>query len=696
MNAGRWKHWAVAQALFSTFVTTMANAQDDPYQWLEDVSGDKSMAWVKEQNAPTQKALEGSPGFSALQERLLSIYNSKERIPAVTKRGGFLYNFWQDAQNPRGVWRRTTMAEYRKAEPAWETVLDLGKLSADEHEQWVFKGAAFLYPKYERALVSISRGGADAVEVREFDVVAKDWVKDGFRTTESKGSIAWRDADTVYVARDFGPGSMTNSGYPRIVKEWRRGTPLTDAKTIFEGRVEDVSAGANVVNEPGRRYELVYRSPDFWTREQLIRRGDQWVKLDVPASAQAAVFDGLVVVQLRHDWKPAARDFKAGSLIAADLDAFLGGKRDFRPIFEATARVSLQSYSVAKSVLLLDLLDNVKSRIVEARRDGDAWRTRAVAVPASAAIGVGAVDRDEGDDYWMTVTGFTEPTTLYLAHAGTDAREKMKALPAFFDAKGLAVTQFEATSKDGTKIPYFLVAREGAKLDGTLPTILYGYGGFEIAMTPAYSAAAGVAWLEQGGAWALANLRGGGEFGPEWHETARREGRQKAHDDFAAVAQDLIARKVTSARHLGILGGSQGGLLVGATFTQHPELFRAAVSQVPLLDMKRYHKLLAGASWMGEYGDPDNPADWAFISKYSPYQNVVKDRKYPKVLFTTSTRDDRVHPGHARKMYAKMKDQGHDVMYFEYTEGGHAAGALPAQQAYTWAITYTFFRNELF
>jgi prolyl oligopeptidase len=452
----------------------------------------------------------------------------------------------------------------------------------------------------------------------------------------------------------------------------------------------------SVVNETGRRYEAVYRSPDFWTTEEFIRQGDAWVKLEVPPSARTAVFDGMIVLQLRHDWKPADRNFVAGSLIATDLGEFLAGKRDFRAIFEPSPRVSLQSYAVTKKVLLLDLLDNVKSRIVEARREGGGWKTREVAVPPAASIDIAAVDRDEGDDYWMTVAGFLEPTTLYLARAGSDAREKLKSLPAFFDAKGLVVRQYEATSKDGTKIPYFLVARENAKLDGTLPTILYGYGGFEVPMTPSYSAAAGAAWLEQGGAWVLSNLRGGGEFGPEWHETARREGRQKTHDDFAAVAQDLIARKVTSPRHLGILGGSQGGLLVGATFTQHPELFRAAVSQVPLLDMKRYHKLLAGASWMGEYGDPDKPEDWAFISKYSPYQNVAKDRKYPKVLFTTSTRDDRVHPGHARKMYAKMKAQGHDVMYFEYTEGGHAAGALPAQQAYTWAITYTFFRNELF
>ena len=682
-------------AIAMSAIALNAAAQEDPYQWLEDVSGDKSMAWVREQNAPTQKALESSPGFKALHERLLAIYNSRERIPAVTKRGPWLYNFWQDAANPRGVWRRTTLAEYRKADPAWETVLDLGKLSADEHEQWVFKGASFLYPKYERALVEISRGGADAVEVREFDVVAKKFVDGGFRSLESKQDVAWRDADTIYLARDFGAGSMTNSGYPRIVKEWKRGTPIADARTVYEGRVEDVGVGAIVVNEAAARYELISRSVDFWHHEMRLRRGDAWVVLDLPTSAKVAVFDGLVVAQLRDDWKPAARVYKAGSLIAAPLEGFLGGARAFDVVFEPSERISLQAYTVTKNALVLDLLDQVKSRLVEVRHAEGRWTSRDVAAPATSSIGVAAVDRDESDDYWMTVTGFVEPTTLYLAKAGTDSREKLKSLPAFFDAKGLVVKQYEATSKDGTKIPYFLVAREGLPLDGSTPTILYGYGGFEASMTPGYSAATGAAWLEQGGAWVLSNLRGGGEFGPAWHETARREGRQKAHDDFAAVAEDLIRRKITSPRHLGILGGSQGGLLVGATFTQRPELFRAAVSQVPLLDMKRYHKLLAGASWMGEYGDPDKPADWAFISKYSPYQNVSKDRKYPKVLFTTSTRDDRVHPGHARKMFAKMKDQGHDVMYFEYTEGGHAAGALPAQQAYTWALTYTFFRNEL-
>ncbi|HET7731342.1 MAG TPA: prolyl oligopeptidase family serine peptidase [Usitatibacter sp.] len=674
---------------------TGANAQEDPYLWLEDVGGEKQLAWVKEQNAPTQKALEASPGFKALHERLLAIANSKERIPYVQKRGAYYYNFWQDERNPRGVWRRTSLAEYRKKDPAWETVLDMGKLSADENEQWAFKGATFLYPDYRRALVSLSRGGKDAHEVREFDVVAMQFVKDGFRAPESKGGIAWRDADTVYAARDFGPGTLTSSGYPRIVKEWKRGTPLAEAKTVFEAQESDVGASASVVHEPGRVYERLRRSIDFRSGEDYLRRGERWVRLDTPADAMVSLFDGMLVAQLRSDWKPKDRVFKAGSLVATDLERFLAGERDFHAIFEPAPRVSLQAYTVTRGFLVLDVLDNVNARVIEARFADGRWQRREVAVPPATSIGVGAVDRDESDDYWMTVTGFLEPTSLYLARAGRDEREKLKALPAFFDARGLAVKQFEATSRDGTRVPYFVVMREGAKLDGTTPTILYGYGGFEQAMTPSYSANAGTAWLEQGGAWALANLRGGGEFGPEWHQVARREGRQKTHEDFIAVAEDLIRRKVTSPRHLGILGGSQGGLLVGAAFTQRPELVRAVVSQVPLLDMKRYHKLLAGASWMAEYGNPDVPADWAFISAYSPYQNVSKERKYPKVLFTTSTRDDRVHPGHARKMFARMKEQGHDVMYFEYTEGGHGAGVLPAQQAYTWAITYTYFLNEL-
>ena len=673
----------------------MAYAQEDPYLWLEDVTGDKALAWVEQQNAPTQKALESSPGFKELHQRLLAIYNSRERIPGATKQGAWLYNFWQDEANPRGVMRRATLDEYRKPEPKWETVLDLGRLSTLENEKWVYKGWTCLYPDYKRCLVSLSRAGADAVEVREFDVERREFVKDGFRTAESKGSVAWRDIDTLYVSRDFGHGTMTRSGYPRQVREWKRGTPLADAAMLYEARADDVGAWVSVVNEPGRRYEVIRRTISTRLGEDFLRVGDRWVTIDKPQDADASVFNGLLVLQLRSDWKPAGTAFKAGSLISADLDRYMAGGREFQVLFTPSPRTSLQSFTVTKGYVLMHVLDNVKSRVVEARREAAGWKLRDVAVPNAAAISVAALDRDESDDYWMTVTSFTDPTTLYLAHAGTDSRERMKGLPAFFDAKGLVVKQYEATSKDGTRVPYFAVMRESAKMDGSNPTILYGYGGFEIAMKPSYSANIGAAWLEGGGIWVLANLRGGGEFGPEWHQAARREGRHKTHDDFIAVAEDLIKRGVSSPRHLGIMGGSQGGLLVGAAFTQRPELFRAVVSTVPLLDMKRYHKLLAGASWMGEYGNPDDPADWAFISKYSPYQNVHKDRKYPKVLFSTSTRDDRVHPGHARKMFARMKEQGHDVMYFEYTEGGHGAGSLPAQQAYTWALIYTFFRNEL-
>ena len=674
----------------------MAHAQtEDPYLWLEDISGEKQLAWVKGEDAKTQALLEAKPGFRQMNQRILAILNSRDRIPSVQKRGSWLYNFWQDEESPRGLWRRATLDEYRKKEPAWETMLDIGKLSAEERESWVWKGATCLYPEYARCLVSLSRGGADAVEIREFDTGTKRFVKDGFRTTESKGGVAWRDADTVYVSHDFGPGTLTKSGYPRVVKEWKRGTALDQAKTIYEGQADDVGVWPSVVYEKARKYEMFSRVISTRYSEEFLRYGDSWIRLDTPRDAAVSIFNGMIVARLRGDWQPAGTNFKAGSLIAVELDKFLEGGREFQVIFEPKARTSLQSFAVTKNFLVLDILDNVKGRITEARLEDGRWRLREVAVPPAASIGVIALDREEGDEYWMTVTSFTEPTTLYLANAGSDARDRLKSLPAFFDARGLAVTQYEATSKDGTRVPYFVVMREGTKLDGTRPTILYGYGGFEIPMTPQYSATTGSAWLEKGGIWALANIRGGGEFGPEWHQAARREGRHRTHEDFIAVGEDLIKRGITSTRHLGIYGGSQGGLLVGAAFTQRPDLFRAVVSTVPLLDMKRYHKLLAGASWMGEYGNPDDPKDWEFISRYSPYQNVLKEGKYPKVLFATTTRDDRVHPGHARKMFAKMKEQGHDVLYFENTEGGHGAGSTPQQQAYFYSLIYTFFISEL-
>ena len=689
------RNWGLSLVLFFMSTITLAAETADPYQWLEDVEGEKALAWVKARDAESQPLLESRPQFKRIHPRLLAMYNSRERIPAVEKLGRWYYNFWQDEANPRGIWRRTTLEEYRKKEPRWETVLDVGRLGADEGEKWVWKGASCLYPDYKRCLVYLSRGGADATEVREFDIEAKAFVKGGFALPESKGHAAWRDIDTLYVARDFGPGSMTTSGYPRIVKEWKRGTPLTAAKLVFEGDSADVGVEAQVVHEKGRRYESLARYITYWESENFVLHRGKWYLIDVPREASVDTFYGQLFVQIKKDWTVAGRTFKAGSLLAADLDRYLEGARDIQVVFEPREGMALQSYAPTRGGLVLDVLDNVKSRILEARSAGGRWQAREVAVPANASIAVSSVDRDESDAYWLTVTSFVEPTTLYLARAGTDAREKLKALPAFFDAVGLEVRQYDATSKDGTRVSYFVVMREGTKLDGSNPAILYGYGGFEISMTPGYSGHIGIGWLEQGGVYVLSSIRGGGEFGPLWHLAALREKRQNAFDDFYAVAEDLIKRGITSPRHLGIMGGSNGGLLVGVAFTQRPELFRAVVCQVPLLDMKRYNKLLAGASWMGEYGDPDDPADWQFISKYSPYQNVFKDRKYPRVLFVTSTRDDRVHPGHARKMVAKMKDQGHDVLYYENVEGGHDAASTPAQQAYMWALTYTFLLDEL-
>jgi prolyl oligopeptidase len=687
------RHLAV---LAMTLATAAFAQSDDPYIWLEDVSGEKAMAWVNDQNAKSRPAIEGAPGFKPLLEKFTAIATSRDRIPAIEKRGAHVYNFWQDAANPRGIWRRTTLEDYRKPAPAWETVLDLDRLSAAENEKWAWKGADCLYPAYERCLVSLSRLGSDAVEVREFDLVKKAFVEGGFRLPESKGGADWIDADTIYVARDFGAGTTTRSGYPRQVKRLKRGQALADAALVYEVSEEDLGAWPAVTHEKGSRVEMILRVISTRRSENFLVRDGKLARLDLPETADASFAGGVLFVRLREDWKPEATAYAAGSLLAMDLNRFLDGGRGFDMLFKPSPRVSLADYSPMKSMAVLNLLDNVASRLVEMRRGEDGkWVSREVAAPKLSTLSVAALDRRESDDYLLSVTGFTTPTTLFLAKGGSDAREKLKNLPDFFDAAGLVVSQHEATSKDGTKIPYFQVMRRDAKLDGSNPTILYGYGGFEQSMVPSYSGFVGNGWLAKGGVWVLSNLRGGGEFGPEWNQAARREGRQNTHDDYAAVAEDLIRRKVTSPAKLGLLGGSQGGLLVTVTMVQRPELFGAVVAQVPLMDMKRYHKLLAGHSWVGEYGDPDKPEDWAFISKYSPYQNVAKGMKYPKMLITTSTRDDRVHPGHARKMAARMQEFGYDTLYFEYTEGGHGAGTTPAQSAYTWALTYSWLAKVL-
>jgi len=668
---------------------------EDPYLWLEDVTGEKALNWVRQQNATSQKELESLPDFEPTRKRLLEILDSKEKIPYVSKHGAWYYNFWRDEKSVRGLWRRTTLAEFKKAQPAWETVLDLDKLAADEKENWVWKSYHVLYPKYERCLISLSRGGSDATVTREFDLKTKNFLTNGFYLPEAKSEVSWRDKNTLYVGTDFGPGSLTSSGYPRIIKEWNRGQPLADAKVVFEGKTTDVSVGAGVDHDHGRTYEFISRSPTFFTDETFIHQGSEWVRLDKPDDAQASTFDDQLLLRLRSDWNLRNKTFPAGALLAANLKAYLKGERSMTVLFTPTERKSLQGVSATLNYIILNELDNVRGRVTVLKRTKGNWVSSTLAVPDFGSVSVSGIDANESDDYFFSFSDFLTPSTLSYGTIGKKQPKKLKSLPAFFKADGLEITQHAAVSKDGTKIPYFQISRKGLSLNGNNPTLLYGYGGFEISMLPDYRGGVGAAWLERGGVYVLANIRGGGEFGPKWHEAARKQNRQRAYDDFAAVAEDLHARKLTSRAHLGIQGGSNGGLLMGAMFTERPELFKAVVCQVPLLDMRRFNRLLAGASWMAEYGDPDKPEEWAWLSKYSPYQNVSKEKHYPRVLFMTSTKDDRVHPGHARKMFARMQEQGHDTLYYENIEGGHGAAANNKQAAYMAALAYTFLLKEL-
>ena len=679
-----------------SLISTAVLAQEDPYLWLEDVMGDKAIAWVKEQNAKTQKALEARPQFAPLREKILEVVNSKARIPFVQKRGAYLYNFWQDEANVRGLWRRTSIEEYKKAEPRWETVLDLDKLARDENENWVWKGSNCLYPDYHRCLLNLSRGGADAQVTREFDVPSKSFVKGGFEIKEAKGGADWIDADTLFVQTDFGAGTMTKSGYARIVKEWKRGTPIESATTVYEGKDSDISVSGLV--SKGRGYptrQLVRRGVTFYTSELFLRADNRLSKVEVQDDATVNIVWDMLVVSLKSAWTVGGKTYPQGALITTNFDKFMQGERNFEVLFTPTDRKSLAGFTATKNYFIINELDNVKSQLVELKREKNKWARRTIAMPGLGSVGAKAIDSDESDDYFITLTDYLTPSTLFMAQAGSDKREQLKSLPAFFDAAPYKVEQFTTTSKDGEKIPYFVVMGKNTKYDGSNPTLLYGYGGFEISMLPAYSGAVGLGWLAQGGVYVVANIRGGGEFGPRWHKAGLKANRQKVYDDFIAVGEDLIAKKISSPRHLAISGGSNGGLLVGAVAVQRPDLFRAVLCSVPLLDMKRYNKLLAGASWVAEYGNPDDPKEWEFISKYSPYQNVKAGVKMPKILFVTSTRDDRVHPGHARKMMARMMEQGHDVMYYENIEGGHAGSANNTQLAYRTALQYTFLLNEL-
>jgi prolyl oligopeptidase len=679
----------------------MAATAADPWLWLEDVTGERALDWVRERNARTEAELAATPGFQALEAQIRAILDSEDKIPAVQKIGPYYYNFWKDARHERGIWRRTTLEEYRKARPRWETVLDVDALNAAEGENWVWQGAQCLKPEYRRCLVALSRGGADANVTREFDLETKGWVDGGFVRPEAKGGLRWIDRDTVYVFTDFGDGTMTASGYPRIVKRWRRGTPMAEATTVYEGRADDMYIAAWRDHTPGFERDFVSRTIAFYNDELYLLRADGGVaKVDAPNSANKFVHREWLGLELREPWTVGGRSYPAGSLLAARFDDFMAGGRDFQLLFEPTDTTSLVGVAATRNHLVLNVLDDVRNRLqvlTPPADGGGAWRRSAFAgAPEFGNLGVSAVDSDESDAVWLTATDYLTPSTLSLATVGSGRPpERLKSMPVFFDASTHEIAQHFATSADGTRVPYFIVQPKDLALDGSTPTLLYGYGGFEIPMLPGYSGGVGKGWLEKGGVYVVANIRGGGEYGPRWHQAALKANRHRAYEDFAAVARDLIARGVTSPQRLGIQGGSNGGLLTGNMLVHYPELFGAVVVQVPLLDMQRYHKLLAGASWMAEYGDPDKPEEWEFIRTFSPYHLVRADADYPPTLFMTSTRDDRVHPGHARKMMAKMESMGHDVRYYENIEGGHGGAANNKQAAHMAALAYTFLWKHL-
>ncbi|WP_298455114.1 prolyl oligopeptidase family protein [uncultured Cellulomonas sp.] len=666
----------------------------DPYAWLEDVEGADALAWVRERNADALDRLAESPGFTDIRREVLEVLDSDAKIPMVGRAGEHLYNFWRDAEHERGVWRRTTLDQYRTDDPAWETLLDLDALSAAEGESWVWHGAQVLRPDLRRALVSLSRGGSDADVTRELDLQTLEWVADGFVREEAKGGLGWVDRDTVFAYTDVGPGTMTTSGYPRTVRRWTRGTALADAPVVFEGRPDDLYISAHHDRTPGFERDLVVRAIAFYRQQVFLLGADDALTLiDVPQSAEVSLQREWLLVEPREDWSVGGRSYPAGSLLAARLDDYLAGSRDLEVLFTPTATTSLAGLTWTRSHLVLTLLDDVRHRLQVLTPGEAGWATSDLpGVPELTTVSVAGVDPDESDDLWMTTTGYLTPTTLSLVTVG-GAAEALKSTPTFFDGSGHTVSQHMATSDDGTRVPYFLVRPDGLPDGG--PTLLYGYGGFEVSLTPSYSGALGRGWLARGGVYAVANIRGGGEYGPRWHQLALRENRHRAYEDFAAVARDLVDRGVTTPQRLGVQGGSNGGLLTGNMLVRYPELIGAAVVQVPLLDMRRYSHLLAGASWMAEYGDPDDPDDWAFLRTFSPYHLLDADRAYPPVLLTTSTRDDRVHPGHARKMTARLLELGKDVTYFENIEGGHGGAATNAQAAHMTALAYTFLWQRL-
>jgi prolyl oligopeptidase len=674
---------------FGAHAVTAPEKNTDPFVWLEVVRGEKPLTWVAEQNKKSLAALKADPRYQRNYDSVLQVLDAPDRIPTGSLDHGFVYNFWQDAKNPKGIWRRATIADYANSSPHWQILLDVDALAKAEKENWVFEGAECA-PKETRCLIRLSRGGGDAVVVREFDLKAKKLAKDGFHLVEAKTDASYLDDDTVLFASDFGKGSLTNSGYARIVKLWKRGTPIASARMLFEGKVTDVLASPATFHTSDGNSALVIRAVSFFENEYYAVDAAKATvkKLPLPLSADVkGMIHSSLIATLRQDYAdPASGDHFAKGALMVFRDGYPP-----QSLYAPAPRASVETVAVGRDGIYASITQNVIGSVHVFRHGEGGWTDRGVILPRGGAADVVSVN-DFGPEAMFNFQSYLIPPTLY-ATDGESQPNPIKSLPARFDASGLVTEQFEAASKDGTKIPYFVTRPK--VLHGPAPTVLYGYGGFEISLTPGYSANFGRLWLTHGGIYVVANIRGGGEFGPAWHEAATKLNRQRAYDDFAAVAMDLEKRGLTTPKQLGIMGGSNGGLLVSTVMVQRPELFGAVVCQVPLTDMLAYTHIGAGASWEGEYGDPADPKMREYLLTYSPYQNVKPGVKYPPVFFVTATSDDRVTPVHARKMAARMEAQGHDVIFFENTDGGHSAAADHKQAAEMWALSFVYLAGKL-
>ena len=687
--------------LFVSFLTLQTaalyaqeeEAAEDPYLWLEEVESEKSLDWVKEQNKNSEQILTSNPLYENLQKRYLEVYNDKDKIAYPNIVGNYVYNLWQDENYERGLWRRMLTKDYLNNNSNWETLIDLDALSAKEGKKWVFAGATFLEPSNEICLVALSDGGTDQDELREFNIAGKFFVKDGLVFPPSKGGVSWIDKDKVMVARNFGKGTMTTSGYPSQIKLLNRNSAMDDAKIIFKTDTTNLGAFPASFYDNNKQYIFIYEAISFYESNLFFLVDEELKQVTYPVDANfTGFYRGELIISLQSDWNINDTIYKKGTLVSMNLQDNLEGNVKVKTIYQPNDRSSFVSVSTSKDFIVVNSMENVQNKLYKYSLENGIWTSETIEAPEFGSIYL-TTSNNQSNDYFFRYSNFITPTTLY--HATGTHINPIKKLKDFFNTENLTVKQYNATSKDGTKIPYFVVHQKDLQFNGKNPTMIYAYGGFNASSQPNYSSTTGIGWLEQGGVYVLANIRGGGEFGPSWHQDAMKEKRQNAYDDFYAVTEELITKKITSPDYLGAFGWSNGGLMAGVVFTQRPDLYKAVVVGAPLLDMKRYSKLLAGASWMGEYGNPDIPEEWAYIKKYSPYHNVSKDKEYPEVYFVTSTKDDRVHPGHARKMAAKMKDMGHPYIYHETIEGGHGAASTNAQQAEMWSSIYTYFNMKL-